>query len=253
MKSDPLTNRHTGDHLTINEIVAVRAPLERDRLMTALNQGLRSRLTLMVGPDGCGKSTLLHEWVERSPGVAVLVTADPTGCTPDKMLRKLVAALAHIKPEIAHEAPIEPVEPEVCMVELINALANHPNDIALVIDEYQPRPETDELLGFLLEYLPPQLHVYLAVEQAPTIPSLPRMRVRRQLNELTTRELLLTAEDVALLAERLGFELEPAEVEQLINTSHGCVGQLVTLLDDAAAANDPAAFLRDALVSPSPS
>lgn len=245
--SDPLTNRHDGDHNTINELDAERAPLERDRLMTALNQGLRSRLTLVVGPDGCGKTTLLHDWVERSPGVAVLVTADPMGCTPDMMLRKLVAALAHIKPEIAHEAPIEPIEPEVCMVELINALANHPDDIALVIDEYQPRPETDELLSFLLEYLPPQLHVYLAVEQAPTIPSLPRMRVRRQLNELTTRELLLSAADVAELTHRLGFELEPAEVDQLIDASHGCVGQLVTLLDDAAAAGDPPARLRSTL------
>jgi LuxR family maltose regulon positive regulatory protein len=246
---DPLSNRHDGADTTINTADAEQTRLERNRLMAALNQGLGSRLTLVVGPDGCGKSTLLQEWAEQSPAPAVLVTAERDGCTAETMLRKLAAALARVKPELADTAPVEPIEPEACMVALINEMAAYPGEIAVVIDNYQPRPETDELLGFLLEHLPPQLHIYLAVEQAPTIPSLPRMRVRRQLTELTQRELLLSAGEIAELARRLGFELTDDELETLADVSHGCVGELVTLLDNAAGNADPYSHLRASLAS----
>ena len=135
------------------------------------------------------------------------------------------------------------------MVALINEMAAYQGEIAVVIDNYQPRPETDELLSFLLEHLPPQLHIYLAVEHAPIIPSLPRMRVRRQLTELTKRELLLSAGEIAELARRLGFELTDDELETLAEISHGCVGELVTLLDDAAGNSDPYSHLRASLAS----
>ncbi len=63
---------------------------------------------------------------------------------------------------------------------LVNELADVQDDVVVVLDDYHVIVARDvhDRLGFLLEHLPPQIHVVIATRADPALP-LPRLRARR--------------------------------------------------------------------------
>ena len=91
---------------------------------------------------------------------------------------------------------------------LINDLAAQPaeDELLLVLDDYHliDAQQVHESLLFLLEHLPPGLHLVLASRSDPPLP-LARLRARGQLAELRADDLRFTAEEAAaLLRESAG-------------------------------------------------
>ena len=88
------------------------------------------------------------------------------------------------------------------MTALINELAAEPGDgeVLLVLDDYHliDSQPVHASLGFLLEHLPPGLHLVLASRADPPLP-LARLRARGQLAELRAADLRFTAEEAAAL------------------------------------------------------
>ena len=68
------------------------------------------------------------------------------------------------------------------------------DDFVLVLDDYHvidARP-VDEALTFLLDHLPPGMHLLIATREDPQLP-LARLRVRGQLTEVRATDLRFTA------------------------------------------------------------
>ena len=68
----------------------------------------------------------------------------------------------------------------------------------LVLDDYHvldARP-VDDALAFLVEHLPPQLHLVIATREDPALP-LARLRARGQLTELRGADLRFTPSEAA--------------------------------------------------------
>ena len=228
----------------------------RPRLIEQLNEGLSSgcRLTLISASAGFGKSTLVSEWVagcERGePKVRVAwLSLDEGDSDPTRFLTYLIAALQTIVANIgagmlsALQAP-QPPAIESILTTLLNEIVTIPDNFILVLDDYhaiganaiganaiganaiEPSPSTDGALTFLLEHLPPQMHVVIATREDPHLP-LARLRARGQLTELRAADLRFTpAEAAEFLNQAMGLNLSADNIAALETRTEGWIAGL---------------------------
>ncbi len=71
----------------------------------------------------------------------------------------------------------QPPPPEAILTALLNDLATIPDHFILVLDDYHvlDAQPVDRALTFLVEHLPPQMHLVIATREDPTLP-LARLR-----------------------------------------------------------------------------
>ena len=156
----------------------------RPRLIEQLNEGLHSKLTLVCAPAGFGKSTLISEWIASFECQAAWLSLDEGDSEPTRFLAYLIAALQAIAPNIGEGAlgalrsPQSPPT-ESILTALLNEITTVEDDFVLVLDDYHAidaRP-VDDALAFVLDHLPPQVHLLIATREDPNLP-LARLRGR---------------------------------------------------------------------------
>ncbi len=202
----------------------------RPRLVHALDEGLARRLILVAAPAGFGKTALLSSWVRQGDGPVGWLSLDARDNDPARFWRHAVAALDRARPGIAERVdallgPPTPASFGGLVTALINELADQPGDsgVLLVLNDYHliDAQQVHESLLFLLEHLPPGLHVVLASRSDPPLP-LARLRAAGQLTELRADDLRFTAEEAAaLLREAAGDVLPTAAVAVLVARTEG--------------------------------
>jgi LuxR family maltose regulon positive regulatory protein len=128
---------------------------------------------------------------------------------------------------------------------LINTIASIHDHFVVILDDYHciENPAIHEALAFLIDYLPPQMHVILAGRQEPPLP-LARWRARGQLLELHADELrFLEHETQTLFNQAVNARLSAEDTHLLQERTEGWAAGLylaaltVTGLAEAAAAN----------------
>ncbi|HEX3306767.1 MAG TPA: hypothetical protein VHS32_11020, partial [Streptosporangiaceae bacterium] len=223
----------------------------RPRLLTRLDGGLEAgRCSLLSAPAGAGKTSLLAAWLAQLDRPVAWLTLDERDQDPHQVLRYLVAALQTIAPASGRaalawlEAP-RPPPAEVVVTVLVNDLAALPRPGLLVLDDYHlvRTPEVHAAVAFLLEHLPPGLHLVIASREDPPLP-LPRLRARRQLTEVRAADLGFSVEEAAaLLASGMGLRLEEAQVAALVDRTEGWAAGLQLAGLALRDRPDPAAFV----------
>ncbi len=209
----------------------------RPRLVDALDEGLARRLILVCAPAGFGKTAMLAGWARRGDRPVAWLSLDAGDNDPARFWRHAVAALDRARPGIAERVdallgPPAPASFEGLVTALINELAAPPgqDELLLVLDDYHliDAQQVHEPLVFLLEHLPPGLHLVLASRSDPPLP-LARLRARGQLLELRAADLRFTSHEAAvLLREAAGPELSltDAAVAALAARTEGWVAGL---------------------------
>ena len=202
----------------------------RPRLLDQLDEGLARSLILVCAPAGSGKTALLADWVGRGGRPVGWLSLDAGDNDPARFWRNAVAALDTARPGIAERVgpmlgPPAPPSSEGLVTALVNELAGQlaDDEVLLVLDDYHliDSPPVHASLTFLLEHLPPGLHVVLASRADPPLP-LARLRARGQLAELRAADLRFTAEEAAaLLLEAAGPGLPEAAVAALEARTEG--------------------------------
>ena len=250
--------------------------VSRPHLIERLNTGIRQgqRLLLISAPAGFGKTTLLSEWLhqaagERKNGNAggknsrspsrsspplrfAWLSLDEDDNDPARFLAYLVAALQQISPHIGDGLLSALQSPQArpldsTLTSLINELVAIPSGFALVLDDYhliEAQP-IHQALTFLLEHLPPQMHLIIASRVDPPLP-LALLRTRNQLVELRATDLRFTPEEVVTFLKRtMDLELSPQEVEALEARTEGWIAglQLAALSMQGLAAGQVADFV----------
>ncbi len=224
----------------------------RPRLVEALGEGLARRLILVCAPAGSGKTALLADWAPSDHRPVAWLSLDAADNDPVRFWRHTVAALDRARPGIGERVglllgPPAPASFEGLVTALINDLAAQPGDgeVLLVLDDYHlidARP-VHASLAFLLEHLPPGLHLVLASRADPPLP-LARLRAGGQLAELRTADLRFSAEEAAaLLRESAGADLPAAAVAALAARTEGWVAGLQLAALSLAGHADPAGFV----------
>jgi LuxR family maltose regulon positive regulatory protein len=210
--------------------------VSRPRLIARLLQGVALPLTLISAPAGSGKSTLISEWRASPAGRDVplaWLSLDERDNDPTRFLTYLVAALRPLKPELDQTAfsmlqspqspPLQPF-----LTGLINDLHELAKPSTLVLDDYHviTAQPIHEALTFLLEHLPPQLHLILLTRSDPPLP-LARLRVRNQMVEIRTGDLRFTPDEAAVFFNQvMGLSLSLAEVKALQQRTEGWIAGL---------------------------
>ncbi len=175
--------------------------ISRTHLIERLNEGLSGNITLLCAPAGFGKTTLLTEWLHTIDRTTVWLSLDEKDDELRTFVQSLVAALHSIFSDafqatasLLHAQQIP--SPDQVATILINDLADLPDDVVLVLDDYHLIHKSDihTLLNLLIEHLPVQLHLVLATRTDPSLP-LNRWRARGCLNELRHVDLRFTLQE----------------------------------------------------------
>ncbi len=205
----------------------------RPHLLARLNEGLHGKLILVSAPAGFGKTTLVGEWVATRNQPVAWLSLDEADGEPTRFLTYLVAALQTIAPTIgetllgALHSP-QPPPLDTLLTALLNELTSLSDPSILVLDDYHvvDAQPIDHALTFLLEHLPPQMHLVITTREDPPLP-LARLRARGQLTELRANDLRFTPTEAAgFFSQVMGLDLLPTQVTALETRTEGWIAGL---------------------------
>lgn len=183
-----------------------RGLVPRQRLRARLSAGAGSALTLISAPAGFGKTTLLTEWLAAVPHdgpSAGWLSLDKADNDPSLFWKYVVAALRSVAGREVGASALSLLESsqaptDAVLTTLINDLFTVSGDVILVLDDYHVIEARDVHDGvvFLLEHLPPQMHLIIASRADPPF-SLARWRGDGRLTEIRAADLRFTPEESA--------------------------------------------------------
>jgi LuxR family transcriptional regulator, maltose regulon positive regulatory protein len=238
----------------------------RPRLIERLNEGLQRKMILISASAGFGKTTLVSEWVadckRLEPKVRVAwLSLDEGDNDPARFLTYLVAALQTIAQcqvegvatklgegvlgEL-HASQPQPPPIESILTALINEITTLPDNFIFVLDDYHIIDSTpvDNAITFLLEHLPPQMHLVIITREDPQFP-LARLRARSQLTELRAADLRFTpSEATEFLNQMMGLKLSAEDISALETRTEGWIAGLQLAAISMQGHKDAASFIK---------
>ena len=230
-----------------------RGLVARPRLIERLSRGAESKLTLISAPAGFGKTTLVAEWRAAAPAgerSAAWLSLDQADNQPWSFWTDLIAALQTVVPGIGARALSllqEPQPPpiETILTTLLNELTTVQGDVVLVLDDYHviDAHDVQDGMAFLLEHLPPQIHLVITTRADPALP-LARLRARGELVEIRAAGLRFTPDEAAAyLNEVMGLDLDAGDVTALEGRTEGWIAALQLAALSIQGRDDVAGFI----------
>jgi LuxR family maltose regulon positive regulatory protein len=212
----------------------MRYAVNRPRLIDALERGILDyKLVLISTPAGYGKTTLLAQWAHESHFSVAWLSVGEEDNDPDRFLRYLLTAWEEAQPGVRDSAlgvllgGLLP-DRDAVLAAFVNVACDAPDHVVFVLDDYHliEDPSIHQALTFLLDHLPPTLHVVLAARADPPLP-LARFRARHQLLELRAEHLAFLEEETwRFLNGLMGLDLAPDEVVSLHARLEGWIAGL---------------------------
>ena len=210
---------------------AVARPRLTEKLLLGVNHP--GSFTLLSGPAGFGKTTLLSELVARVEQPVAWLSLDDGDSDPNRFWTYLIAACQSALGGIGETAlellrAPQPLPEDTLPTLLINDLAGQDRPLVLILDDFHTVQNSSlhASLLFLLDHLPPNLHLILSTRTDPPWP-LARYRARNQLVEIRAEELRFSVDEaVEFLNRTMGLELSVPEVEALETRTEGWVAGL---------------------------
>ena len=224
-------------------------------LTERMNNSHDKELVLVSAPAGFGKTTLLAEWAAQANLTLAWLSLDEGDNDPNRFLRYVIAALnnALAKTEsaicITAQAMLQSVHPlplQTILVALINDLTDLSEPFTLVLDDYQfiTSAAVNEVLTFILEHPPPQLHLVIASRVDPALP-LHRLRAAQRLLEIRTDELRFTGDETgSLMNTILELGLPERDISILTNRTEGWIVGLQMAALSMEGIDDRSAFVQ---------
>ncbi len=206
--------------------------IPRPHLIKKLNRGLQRKLTLISAPAGFGKTTLLANWLSDVDRPSVWVSLDEDDNDLVQFFTYAAAAVQQVKGvgnkiQGVLQSP-QPAPLKSLATALINDCTTVTTPFILALDDYHMITETavHEAVTFLLDNLPPQLHLVITSRTDPLLP-LPRLRAHGQMTELRTGDLRFTAEETAAFIQQfMGLNLTVKQVVALETRTEGWIAGL---------------------------
>ncbi len=208
--------------------------VSRAHLVERLQRGVERALTLISAPAGFGKTTLLAQWLAGSGTPTAWLSLEAEDNDPTRFLSYLIAALQTLDAQIGTTALAllrtpQPPRPETVLAMLVSELTSRDAaEFALVLDDYHviTAESIQRGMTFLLEHLPPYVHLVLATRADPPLP-LARLRASGLLTEVRTADLRFGGAEVgAFLQEVMGLDLEASAIATLEHRTEGWIAGL---------------------------
>jgi LuxR family maltose regulon positive regulatory protein len=205
----------------------------RLRLESLLRRGAEKTLTLLSAPAGFGKTTLLGAWLaHRGAFPTAWVSLDERDTDPLVFWTHLLHAVDRVVPGAATSplAQLGSNQPHIdgMLSLLVNELSVSTADLSVVLDDYHlaESPSIQPGMLFLLEHLPPPVHLVISTRADPALP-LARLRARGELVEIRAADLRFTSDEAAFyLNEVNALALDATDVATLESRTEGWAAAL---------------------------
>jgi LuxR family maltose regulon positive regulatory protein len=205
----------------------------RPRLTTALSKGLTRCLTLVSAPAGYGKTTLVSNWLRETDVASAWLSLDEGDNDPIRFLQYFLTALQKIVPTIRIDSlgmlqGMQPAQFDALMSLLVNEVAEGAASFLLVLDDFHAIHAQPilEMVTFLLEHMPPQMHLVLLSRSDPPLP-LARLRAHNQLVDIRADQLRFTLDEIAVfLNQVMGLALSADDVAAMEARTEGWIAGL---------------------------
>ena len=180
----------------------------RPRLLARLARTQARKLTLISAPAGTGKTTLVAQWLAKDPRPVAWYSLDQGDSSLSAFFTYLVAAIQSVYPlacagaaALVHASTEPP--PDHLAAHLINELAELPDDLVLVLDDYHfvHDAPVHDLLANLIAHQPPQVHLVIATRREPALP-LSALRAAGQMVELRMHDLRFLPAEIQEFVEK---------------------------------------------------
>lgn len=209
--------------------------VSRPRLVRRLKKDLSGPLTLIAAPAGYGKTALMSEWHDTA-GSQIPVAWISLDANDNYLTRfwfYLISALDAIQPDMVTDPLVMLETPQMPSIEslltlLINDIFTFSIDLILALDDLHviTDPEIFQSLNFLLEHMPPNLHLVLLTRADPPL-TLSRLRAKGQLAEIRAHELRFSVEETTeFLNEVMKLKLSADEIVSLEARTEGWIAGL---------------------------
>jgi len=223
----------------------------RPRLSSKLIEALQHKLVLLSAPAGYGKTTLIIEALRDYKNPIGWISLEASDNVPGNFWNYFILALQSVIPGVcqpvlnAMQSP-QPPPSEWLLTTIINSISGHDSDFALVLDDYHniESPAIHEAVSFLIEHLPPQVHLIIASRIDPPLP-LARWRVKGEFTEIRAADLRFTpAEAAEFLNQVMGLNLSAEGIVALENRTEGWIAGLQLAAIAMQGDKDTASFIR---------
>jgi LuxR family maltose regulon positive regulatory protein len=224
--------------------------ISRRHLTEQIHRGVEGPLTLLAAPAGFGKTQLLLEWNRETRLSVAWLTLDSDDNDLSRFFRYLIGAIQNLEAGLGEEA-LDFTQSstggglEVGLTLLINELSALSKEMALVLDDFQvmENPAALQGIGFLLKYLPHNLHLVIASRSEPEL-DLAYLRAKSRLVELGADELRFTSEEVVqYFQQAVGLQLSPETVQALEERTDGWITALQMAAISLRHQADPTLYL----------
>src|SRR5579875_1452758 len=211
----------------------------RERLLTRLDEGLSHKLTLISAPAGSGKTTLVRQWMagrgtyQREHGdeaylpPVAWISLDAADNDPIRFWRYVITACQVFQHDLGQstlaqlstlpQLPFRSLPLEAVLTMFLNELIRWAQRGVLVLEDYHliTQAQIHETLTFLLDHLPPALHLMILTRADPPLP-LARLRAKGDLYEVRTADLRFSQKEPAtFLQQTIPFPVAEKAVKQL--------------------------------------
>ena len=215
----------------------VRATLvTRSRLLEALNRGIQYPLTLISAPAGWGKSTLLSTWVEllvEKEASVAWVSLEKEDNDSSQFWIALISAVKNQFPYIGQEAlallrSSKSYRVKSLLASILHELTSISKPVVIVLDDYHVIKKTalHEAFAFLLEHLPPHVHIVIATRSSESLP-LTHIRVQGRVFEIHAHDMRFTTDETeAFLRQVMALDVSKKVVDMLVERTEGWIAGL---------------------------
>ena len=209
------------------------------------------RLTLISASAGFGKTTLVSEWIAACGKPVAWLSLDEGDNDPVRFITYLIAALQSIEMGIGEEVlptlqTYQQLQIEMALTGLLNEISAIPDPFLIILDDYHVIDSklVDEVLSFVIEHQPPQMHLVIATREDPDLP-LARLRARGQLTELRAADLRFTSsEAVEFLNQMMKLKLSAEDISALETRTEGWIAGLQLAALSLQEREDNASFIQ---------
>src|SRR5664280_2839471 len=201
----------------------------------ALEPWVRRQADVDLGPRGFRQDDTAHRVARRGghgKPVGGMAVAGGERRQPTTFWTYVITALQTAVPGVgasvlpllqSAQPPIESV-----LAAVLNELSAVPNEVDLVLDDYHlvDGPDVRPGMAFLLEHLPPHVHLVISTRADPLLP-LARLRARGELVEVRAADLRFTPDEVAAyLNDVIGLGLAAKDIAALEGRTEGWIAAL---------------------------
>jgi len=207
--------------------------VSRPRLIDKFNEGLESKLTLVSAQAGYGKTTALGTWAKQCGASVAWASLDKLDNDWAPFWNCVLTSIRERVPGFGEKLgflmEMESAESyESGISALLNELNQLNESLVLVLDDYHviDIPAIHDSLSYLLQYLPPHVHLYVASRVELAFPTA-RLMAKGELVQIDMKDLQFKLDEGAVFfRDMMKLSLTNEQILELFRQTEGWVSGL---------------------------